>query len=85
MLSQILYCHPPVKMTNPDHLPHSPRLDRKWIADTQVILSDLEWAISASDFEKLAQITAKGRRQNRAYRELLAALVLTGQSGSRDY
>jgi hypothetical protein len=72
-------------MTNPDHLPHSPRLDRKWLADTQVILSDLEWALSACDFEKLKRITAKGRRQNRAYHELLAVLTLTGHGNSRDH
>ncbi len=72
-------------MTNPDHLPHSPRLDLKRLADTQVILSDLEWALSVSDFQKLKRITAKGRRQNRAYRELLAVLALTGQGYSRDH
>jgi hypothetical protein len=72
-------------MTNPDHLPYSPSLDRKWISDTQVILSDIEWAIAASDFQKLKRITAKGRRQNRAYRELLKVLALTGQAAARDY
>lgn len=70
-----------------DHLPmpYSPRLDRKWISDTQVILSDIEWALSIEDFEKLKQITARGRRQNRAYRELLAVLTLTGHGNSRDH
>jgi hypothetical protein len=72
-------------MNDPLPLPRSPRLDRKWISDTQVILSDIEWALSASDFQKLKQITAKGRRQNRAYRELLAVLALTGQAAARDH
>ncbi len=72
-------------MNDPLPLPYSPSLDRKWVADTQVILSDLEWAIEASDFQKLKQITARGRRQNRAYRELLAVLTLTGQGYSRDH